>query len=445
VARNKLDLYASLTRVEERDDGTLYVEGVASTEDRDTQPGNLKRYGKGLLITADAMRGAIPEFMRWGNVREMHEPIAAGRAVKCEVRDDKRTYLAAHVVDENSVKKVKAGVLQGFSIGATITQRNADDETVIEGIDLNEISLVDRPAIPECVLTLVRLDQQEQPMPEQATQTTETPAPEPVVQPAAEVSRAEETQAAAPVPAAEAKPAPVEELKRYLGQEIWDAKAALEALLIVQGLLWSEQNEQHGEDAAQVADLKAAVEKLKAFIASEIVEAEPAADVTLAQDSGEVQRKLSADMQRSFGEHHAALKRIHRDIGALHRAFGESGWKPREKEEVDEEADEAEGKGKDEAKNAAESGELQRRLTEAEDVTRQAGEELQRALEAKTKLAEENAALRAQLEAKGFLKLVAVDKADDSAPQVERSEEQPTDTVSVIRRVHAAGPTRVFR
>lgn len=142
-------LFAPFEKVEELDDGTLKVFGIASSESRDSD---------GELIRADAVRAALPDYLRFGAVREMHQPIAAGTALEAQVDDAGVTHFGAHVVDDSSVKKVRAGVLKGFSLGGKITKRNADDKSIIEGLKLTEISLVDRPANPDSVISLVKFD-----------------------------------------------------------------------------------------------------------------------------------------------------------------------------------------------------------------------------------------------------------------------------------------------
>jgi hypothetical protein len=74
------------------------------------------------------------------------------------VLDDGRTEIHAHVVDPVAVQKVKTGVYKGFSIGGSVTQRDSLDKSVIKGVKLSEISLVDRPANPEAVITFFKLE-----------------------------------------------------------------------------------------------------------------------------------------------------------------------------------------------------------------------------------------------------------------------------------------------
>ena len=104
-------LYASISKTEAQEDGTLKVWGYASTGAVDSD---------GETITADAMKAALPDYMLWGAVREMHQSKAAGTALEASVEADGRTFFGCHVVDSEAVKKVNAGVYKGFSIGDVI-------------------------------------------------------------------------------------------------------------------------------------------------------------------------------------------------------------------------------------------------------------------------------------------------------------------------------------
>lgn len=142
-------LYGEISKVEAQDDGTLKVWGYASSETVDSD---------GETITAEAMKAAIPDYMKFGAVREMHGQNAAGTAIEIKVEEDGRTYFGAHVVDPIAVKKVQTGVYKGFSIGGSVTARDELNKSVIKGVKLTEISLVDRPANPEAVFTCFKAD-----------------------------------------------------------------------------------------------------------------------------------------------------------------------------------------------------------------------------------------------------------------------------------------------
>lgn len=117
------------------------VWGYASTEAQDDQ---------GETITRQALAGALDDYMRFANIREMHRPSAVGIATEAMV-DDKGLYLAARIVDDEAWEKVTTGVYKGFSIGGRVTARDQADRRVITGLRLTEISVVDRPANPGAV------------------------------------------------------------------------------------------------------------------------------------------------------------------------------------------------------------------------------------------------------------------------------------------------------
>ena len=135
-------LYGAIQKVEPQDDGIVRVHGIASSEVVDDQ---------GEIVRADAMRAAVPDYMRFPALREMHQLSAAGTTLEAEVCDDGATRIVVHVVDPIAVAKVKNQVYRGFSIGGRVTQREAGNPKVITGLVLNEISLVDRPANPEAI------------------------------------------------------------------------------------------------------------------------------------------------------------------------------------------------------------------------------------------------------------------------------------------------------
>ncbi|HYP35871.1 MAG TPA: hypothetical protein VEQ62_05995, partial [Stellaceae bacterium] len=135
-------LYGAIEKVEAQADGTVRVHGIASTESTDDQ---------GEVVKAEAMREALPDYMKFPAVREMHQLQAAGTALEAEVGDDNITRIVAHIVDPTAVSKVKNQVYRGFSIGGRVTKREAGNPKMITGLVLNEISLVDRPANPEAI------------------------------------------------------------------------------------------------------------------------------------------------------------------------------------------------------------------------------------------------------------------------------------------------------
>lgn len=135
------------------------VEGFASSERIDSQDD---------IVDSQAMKDALPEYMQYANLREMHhgpegqlETTAAGTVIKAEVIDGEievggityknPLHIICKVVDDAAWEKVKEGVYKGFSIGGKIVKavrETIDGKSIrrIVKLLLYEISLVDRPA-----------------------------------------------------------------------------------------------------------------------------------------------------------------------------------------------------------------------------------------------------------------------------------------------------------
>lgn len=227
-----MKLYGEISKVEPQDDGTIKVFGFASSESVDSD---------GEVVTADAMKAALPDYMKYGAVREMHDAKkAAGTAIEADVQEDGKTWFGAHVVDSEAVKKVTAGVYKGFSIGGKITGRDELHKNIVTGVKLVEVSLVDRPANPEAVITIMKA--------EDIDDSVVTGAE-------GETKKADSDH----------------DLTKYTGEQVMDAGRALDALAAIMYLFVKEQAEDKA-DAEQVAALAAVIANLKAFIASEIQE-----------------------------------------------------------------------------------------------------------------------------------------------------------------------------
>lgn len=116
--------------------------GYASTEAMDSE---------GEIVTRQALEGALPDYMKFANIREMHQLSAAGIAKEADI-DSKGLYIGAEVIDDSAWAKVKKKVYKGFSIGGRATARDPHNRKIITGLELIEISLVDRPANPEALI-----------------------------------------------------------------------------------------------------------------------------------------------------------------------------------------------------------------------------------------------------------------------------------------------------
>lgn len=139
---DKILLYAP---IEKTDEEQHMVYGYASTEAVDSQ---------GEIVKKDALKGALADYMKFANIREMHQPSAVGKTKKAQI-DNKGLYIAAKIVDPAAWEKVKEGVYSGFSIGGHVKQM-VDNE--ITDLRLSEISLVDRPANPEATFDVFKAD-----------------------------------------------------------------------------------------------------------------------------------------------------------------------------------------------------------------------------------------------------------------------------------------------
>lgn len=112
---------------------------------------------------------SVRAFTKWansfGNVREMHEGIAAGKCIALVPDEKSKSILVGiHVSKgaEDTWQKVLDGTLQGFSIGGRkIRSYYETDKSTgkkiqhITEYELQELSLVDSPANPACVITAV--------------------------------------------------------------------------------------------------------------------------------------------------------------------------------------------------------------------------------------------------------------------------------------------------
>src|SRR3990167_9594773 len=138
-----------------KDEDKRLVGGYASSETLDSQ---------GEIVEKDAIARALPGYLgeydqekkryKLGGLREMHQLSAVGKTVKAIV-DTKGLYIDGKVVDDNAWKKVKEGVYAGFSIGGKIVKQVGNR---IKDLKLSEISLVDRPANPDAMFMMVKID-----------------------------------------------------------------------------------------------------------------------------------------------------------------------------------------------------------------------------------------------------------------------------------------------
>jgi hypothetical protein len=140
-----LQIYGDIAKFD-IDGESLIISGILSTPDKDNQ---------GEIVTADAMRKALGEFLYTGTSREMHQPIAAGKPISAYVDDEGKTHVTVKVVDKGTIAKIKEGVLKGFSIGGHALKRAGNKITEIL---LKDASIVDIPTNPKCIFDVVKFD-----------------------------------------------------------------------------------------------------------------------------------------------------------------------------------------------------------------------------------------------------------------------------------------------
>ena len=136
------------------------IEGYATTDSIDKQNEQ---------VDYDASKEAFKDWS--GNLREMHEPVAVGKAISWEPDDAKRGIKVKAYVSKGAQatwEKILDGTLKAFSIGGQTvnkTQQIIKDEstggqrhvTKITKYRLTELSLVDNPANPDATFELVKM------------------------------------------------------------------------------------------------------------------------------------------------------------------------------------------------------------------------------------------------------------------------------------------------
>lgn len=140
---DEFQFFMPIAKADAQDDGTCIVQGYASTPTKD---------GDGEIVTLDAVKKALPGYMEWANIREMHQLKAVGKAQEANM-DKTGLWLSARIVDPVAVKKCLDKVYQGFSIGGRKLTKSGNK---ITGIEMTEISVVDRPSNPDARFELAK-------------------------------------------------------------------------------------------------------------------------------------------------------------------------------------------------------------------------------------------------------------------------------------------------
>jgi len=141
---------ADVVKTKETSDGHLMVFGKAAGPDLDDDA---------QICDPAWLATAMPDWMRWGNIRAQHGPVAAGIGKSLTATDGGNWDLLSKIVDEDSKVKTREGVYKGYSIGikgARVVTDAAAPKGRIVGGKIVEISLVDRPCNPTAKVSIVK-------------------------------------------------------------------------------------------------------------------------------------------------------------------------------------------------------------------------------------------------------------------------------------------------
>ncbi len=118
-------------------------------------------YGTDVVLDWEATRAAVEAWRAWGNIREMHQLVAAGVAREISLDEEQHVgRVGAYIVDDPAWEKVRAGVYKGFSIGANPLRwevgADYSDPVRVTEYEIVEVSLVDKPKDPTSVIEMWR-------------------------------------------------------------------------------------------------------------------------------------------------------------------------------------------------------------------------------------------------------------------------------------------------
>lgn len=369
-----MNIFIPITKV---DVAARCVYGIATAETVD-KSGEIMDYDSTLpyyKAWSDEMHKASGG-KSYGNVREMHSSIAAGKLTSINFDDVKKQVdVCAKIVDDSTWNKVLEGVLTGFSHGGEYIKRwkDKDDATKTRyTAKPAELSVVDNPCLGEATFEMIRSDgstemvkfksiEMEKPArkPEQVWKATDgttfSKRGECEAYELALDNKAKDTSGVLNAldelsKALDDKTTQVEEvieIKKDLSvksklqdiadfnkgySEAYDAKTAIEALCLLECLISGEEWEalMGEEEAKQIEDLKAAVSRIKSFVAAEIMEGETAKAAAAedlekagarhsAADKGYL-TKASGHLEDAKDHHESAIK-AHTKMGDAHEGI----------------------------------------------------------------------------------------------------------------------------
>lgn len=140
-----------IVKLNKDDKGNLIVTGSVADDSLDLDK---------QVCDPDWLNKAVPEwFETGGNIREQHDPKrSVGKATEYAPEGTKHP-IVAKVVDPVAITKAEEGLFTGFSVGIkgarVVKDAGAPGGRIVDG-KIIEVSLVDRPANPNCQLVLAK-------------------------------------------------------------------------------------------------------------------------------------------------------------------------------------------------------------------------------------------------------------------------------------------------
>lgn len=216
--------------------------------------------GDGWVLPRSVMERANDAWA--GNIRAMHQPIAAGLTVE-RSWDTTGLLVTAKIVDDKEWEKVVEGVYRGFSVGFAPSKfTRADGKRVVTDGKLVELSLVDVPQDSAALFTAVSRAEDAEEITEPID---ETPDETPAVEPEAESVPEPE---AAPVVETPAEDATEPEVERG---SFADAMAKRESDILLNAafdqLRWTLWEIQEGDDGDKAQKVRQAFKEAGDYIA----------------------------------------------------------------------------------------------------------------------------------------------------------------------------------
>jgi hypothetical protein len=151
--------FIPFAKVEEQGDGTLFVYGLVTAEKPDQEDevcdyDSTKPFYQKLVSRYTKATSAVEGMeMSIAPLREMHQLKAVGCGKSISFDDDAKTiHMGFHIVESEACKKVRAGVLIGFSQGGDYIKQWVKGKYTWYTADPGEVSLVDSPCLEDALI-----------------------------------------------------------------------------------------------------------------------------------------------------------------------------------------------------------------------------------------------------------------------------------------------------